>query len=235
MALKIAVCDDFAVDRQLLVSLIKAEIPFLEIAVYDNGETLLWDFENGTHFDIFFLDIFMSGINGIEVARHIRNISPDSLLVFVSSSDDFYRESYDLYAFNYLIKPLRKEKLSEVLHRAVERLNKDADQVVRISFNNQLHTIRCSLLLYLSSERHVVNFYLKSGEILRAYGKLDDYSTQLPAKAFVRCHQSFIVNLNHVTAMTTNEFSLDGIKVPISKSYFGEAKEKYRMQMFGDF
>ena len=64
---------------------------------------LLWDFESGIHFDLFFLDIFMEGIIGIETAKRIRIINPNALLIFVSSSNDFYRESYDLYAFNYLI------------------------------------------------------------------------------------------------------------------------------------
>jgi DNA-binding LytR/AlgR family response regulator len=235
LALRIAICEDIPADRQQLISFIKAEIPCCETVAYENGEALLWDFESGTRFDIIFLDIFMSGINGVEVARCVRTADPDILLIFVSSSDAFYRESYDLYAFNYLIKPLDRDRLTEVLHRAVEQLNKNVDHIIRISFNNSLHTIRCSQLLYLSSERHIVNFYLKSGEALKSYGKLDDYAAQLPAEAFMRCHQSYIVNLNHVTAMTTNGFSLDRIRVPISKSYLGEAKDKYRSHMFGDF
>lgn len=235
MTLKIAVCDDVPADRQQLVSLIKAETHCCETTTYESGETLLWDFESGARFDIFFLDIFMGGISGVEAARRIRTAHPDALLVFVSSSDDFYRESYDLYAFNYLIKPLAGDKLAEVLHRAVARLNRDAEQVVRISFNNSLRSVRCSQLLYLSSEQHVVNFHLKNGEILKSYGRLDDIVMQLPAEAFVRCHQSFIVNLNHVTGMTANEFALGGIKVPISRSYSREARFKYRTHMFDGF
>lgn len=235
MALKIAVCDDVLADRQRLISLIKAEDPYCECSSYKSGETLLWDFENGTHFDIFFLDIFMESMSGMEAAKRIRIDDPNALLIFVSSSDDFYRESYDLYAFNYLIKPLAEDKLTEVLRRAIQHLGRDTDQVVRFSFNNSLHTVRCSQLLYLTSDKHIVNFHLINGETLKSYGKLDDFVTQLPSEVFVRCHQSYIINLKHVTDMTTGEFMLGEVKVPVSRKYSVQAREKYRKFMFSDF
>jgi DNA-binding LytR/AlgR family response regulator len=196
---------------------------------------LLWDFENGTRFDIFFLDIFMGGINGIEVAKRIRITDPYALIIFVSSSNDFYRESYALYAFNYLIKPLADDMLKEVLHRAILYLDKDIDQVVRFSFNNSFHTVRCSQLLYLSSDKRIVNFHLIDGRMLKAYGKIDDFVPQLPADIFVRCHQSYIVNLKHVTGMTMSEFMFDKVQVPISRKYCVQAREKYRIEMFDAF
>lgn len=235
MVLKIAICDDVSTDRQLLISLIRSENPYCECSAYQSGEQLLWDIDNGTHFDIFFLDIFMDGMSGIEVAKRIRITHPYSLIIFVSSSSDFYRESYDLYAFNYLIKPLAKDMLVQVLQRAITHLGKEMDQVVRFSYNNNLHTVRCSQLLYLSSNMHNVNFHLINGEILKAYGKLDDFVMQLPADIFVRCHQSYIVNLKHVIGMNTSEFMFDAVNVPISRKYCIEAREKYRAEMFGDF
>jgi Response regulator of the LytR/AlgR family len=235
MVLKIAVCDDISTDRQWLISLIKAEDPYCECCAYQSGELLLWDLENGTQFDIFFLDIFMEGMSGIEVAKRIRITHPYSLLIFVSSSDDFYRESYDLYAFNYLIKPLTKDMLVQVLRRATTYLGKEMDQIVRFSYNNTLHTVRCSQLLYLSSNMHIVNFHLINGEILKAYGKLDDFVMQLPENIFVRCHKSYFVNLKHVTGMNTCEFMFGTVKVPVSRKYCVQAREKYRTEMFGDF
>jgi DNA-binding LytR/AlgR family response regulator len=235
MSLRIAVCDDVDCDRQLLISLIKAENETCECTPYDSGETLLWDFEDGTHFDIFFLDIFMKGISGVETAKRIRAVNSNALIIFVSSSDDFYRESYDLYAFNYLLKPLKENKLTEVLRRAIAELNKDANQVVHFSFDNSLHTIPCSHILYLTSDKHIVYFHLTNGKTLKSYGKIDDFITQLSSKVFFRCHQSYIVNLKHVTGLTTSEFILGETRVPISRKYSSQAREQYRIQMFNDF
>jgi DNA-binding LytR/AlgR family response regulator len=235
MALKIAICDDNPIDRQRLIALIKLENFDCECAAYESGEMLLWDFESGTHFDIIFLDIFMTGMTGVETAKQIRLADANTLLIFVSSSNEFYRESYDLYAFNYLIKPLTEEKTNEVLGRAREQLNQDSEQVIRIAFMGSLHTVRCNQLLYLSSKQHTVNFFVKNGETLKSYGKLDDFVAQLPADSFLRCHQSYIVNLNHVTAMTTGEFTIGDIRIPISRSYSGQARSQYRELLFRNF
>lgn len=235
MVMRIAVCDDVPADRQWLISHIKAENPYCECTAYESSEMLLWDFESGTHFDIFFLDIFMGNINGVEVAKRIRITDPYALIIFVSSSNDYYREAYALYAFNYLIKPVAGDTLKEVLHRAILQLDKDIDQVVRFSFNNSFHTVRCSQLLYLSSDKHIVNFHLTDGSMLKAYGKIDDFVTQLSADVFVRCHQSYIVNLKHVTGMTMSEFMFNKVQVPISRKYCAKAREKYCIKMFVDF
>ena len=235
MALKIAVCDDVASDRQLITSLIKKEDLFYECSSYESGEKLLWDLDSGKNFDIIFLDIFMNGISGIETAKCIRSTDDEVIIIFISSSDDFYRESYDLYAFNYLIKPLVKDKLSEVLSRAVNKLNKDELQTIRFSFNNTFYTLQCSQLMYLSSEKHIVCFYLKGGDILKSYGRLDDFIPQLPEEIFIRCHQSYIINLKFVTNMTSSDFTLGNVKVPISRKYLKHAREKYCTDMFADF
>lgn len=235
MILKIAVCDDDSKDRQLIVSFIKSAAPCCEIISYRSGEELLWDVESGVHFDILLLDIYMNGISGIETAKRVRVLIPDALLIFISSSDDFYRESYDLYAFNYLIKPVSGEKLMQVLTLAIENKKKDTDQIIQVFFNNNLHKVRCSQLVYLYSDRHIVNLCLKNGETLKSYGKMDDFVSQLPSKGFMRCHQSYIVNLNHVSAMTTSRIELDGVSVPMSKKYSKQARDMYRLHMFGDF
>lgn len=235
MILRIAICDDAQADRQRLISLIEKEYLSCECQSYASGEALLMDLEDGGSFDIFFLDIFMSGISGMETARRIREVNPSAPIIFVSSSDGFYRESYDLFAFNYLVKPLTAEKLSPVLYRVAEALDRDASQAIRFSFDNKLYTIPISQLLYLDSEKHKVHFHLKNGETLQAYGKIDDYATQLPGSIFFRCHQSYIVNMRQVTGMTPGEFLLGEMKIPISRKYAHEAREQYRLQMFDDF
>lgn len=235
MSLKIAICDDVLIDRNNLLSMIQEADPQYDCSTYDSGESLLWDLENGNYFDIIFLDIFMKGINGVETAKQIRARSLNVLIIFVSSSNDFYRESYDLYAFNYLLKPLGKQKLIEVLDRALTDLNKDTNQVIRFSYDNRLHTINCSQLLYITSDKHNIYFHLSNNQTLKAYGKIDDFIAQLPSKVFLRCHQSYIVNLKHVTQMTSSEFIVGNVKVPISRKYSAQSRQIYKDQMFGDF
>lgn len=74
-----------------------------------------WKLGAGKRFDLYFLDIFMDGVSGIDTARQIRSNDYNALIVFASTSDDFYRESYDLFAFHYLIKPITSDKLIPVI------------------------------------------------------------------------------------------------------------------------
>ena len=235
MPIQIAICDDFSTDSQRLISILKTKDSFCECRTYASGEELLWDFENGRHFDILFIDIFMNGMNGIDVAKRIRDTDSDVILIFVSSSNDFYRESYDLYAFHYLLKPVSEDKLIEVYCRALDRIQKNAEQSMRISFQNDVYTIRYSQLLYATSNQHLIHFFLKNGELLKSYGKLDDIASQLPTESFIRCHKSYIVNLNHVTNMTATEFYLGEIHIPISRNFSRQAREKYHEMMFNEF
>jgi len=103
----------------------------------------------------------------VRIYSEVTRVFPEEKVVEVQEANGkIYRESYDLYAFNYLIKPLAEDKINEVLCRAVDHLNKDTDQVVHISFRGSLHTVRCSQILYLSSEQHSVNFCLKNDKDL---------------------------------------------------------------------
>lgn len=234
MGLRIAVCDDEEADRKRLEALIDHGSFCCERSLYDNAESLLRDIDNGVISDIYFLDIFMkSGISGIEAAKKIRQKSEDAIIIFISSSDDFYRESFDLYAFNYMLKPIDSNKFYEVFSKAVKQTDRTTEQIIRFNFNNMEQTVRCSDLVYLASDRHVVYFYKQDGESGKAYGKLDDYVKQLPAGIFVRCHQSYVVNLKKVTGITSSEFMIGRIKIPISRKYSASAHDIYCRYMFG--
>ncbi len=109
--MRIAVCDDCREDALLL----KEYLAGHEISVYADAESLLTDVEeNNKQFDLYLLDIFMEeSMNGIELAKRLRRGQEEALLCFVSTSDDFYREAYDLYAVQYLIKPVGGGKHKE--------------------------------------------------------------------------------------------------------------------------
>lgn len=233
--IQIAICDDRPEDAQALERLISAgnDCP---IAAYSSGEGLLWDLENDPYrFDLFFLDIYLTGISGIETARRIRAINQTALIVFVSTSEDFYREAYDLFAFNYLIKPVTVEKLSPILDRATKRLETEDARRIHFTHRSQTYSVRCSQILYLASSGHLVTLYLQDGRALDCYGKLGALAEQLPQDIFLRCHQSYLVNLNYITALDREGFRVNDALVPISKSYSKTARARYREHLFSNF
>lgn len=235
MELRIAVCDDRLEDRTQLCTLLRKSCPNAELESFSSGEALLWKLADGKRFDLYFMDIFMEGISGIEAARQIRSNYYNALIVFASTSDDFYRESYDLFAFHYLIKPITSDKLIPVLERAKEQLQREVEQTILVNYNRQVRSLRLSNLLYISSSNHNVNFYMKDNELIEARGKLDDYIAKLPQAIFFRCHKSYVINLCHCTALTVDGFLQCGKIIPVSRSYQKEAMLRFSNNLISEF
>ena len=123
----IAVVDDEKAIREHICGMVKEQQPESRIEAYATGGELL---ASGKRFDIVFLDIQMEGMNGIEAARSLREKQGDTVLVFVTGIRDYVFDAFDLYAFQYLLKPIDEDKFAEVLARAVREAAKKKERRV---------------------------------------------------------------------------------------------------------
>ncbi len=125
MALRLAVVDDWEADRTLLMDGLRCYLQrrqvAAEIVCYQSGEAFLADFAPGK-FTVVFLDIYMEGLDGMAVARRIRKVDQNCLLVFITSSSDHAIEGFEVRAFHYLLKPYSPQRLQAVLDCCFERL-----------------------------------------------------------------------------------------------------------------
>lgn len=233
--IRIAVCEDNKRDLTHLHQILgQIEIP-CDITEYETAESMLKDLETcGKSFDLFMLDIYLPGLSGVEAAQRIRAKSKSALLVFLSTSEDFYREAFDLYAFQYLIKPIQKDSLSDVLQKAADIINRP-EETLRISFNGQDTILRQSDIAYVSSSNHILLFHMQDGTEHTSYGKLDELQPRLADNFFIRCHKSFIVNIRYVTKLTKNGFFIEDTLIPISRNYAAGARESYKKLLFDVF
>ncbi|MDF2822587.1 MAG: response regulator of the LytR/AlgR family [Clostridiales bacterium] len=120
MSIKIGICDDKANDIKMLSEALYEYDHSFKITTYMNAESLLEDlYDSKILFDILFLDIYMPGLNGVEAAGKIRARMNDTIIIFFSSSDEHYAEAYEVFAFNYLLKPIDKVKLNRTLDQAL--------------------------------------------------------------------------------------------------------------------
>ena len=234
MELRIAVCDDRLEDRTQLCTLLRNSCPHAYLEVFSSGEALLWKLSDGKRFDVYFLDIFMDGVSGIDTASQIRSKDYNALIVFASTSDDFYREAYDLFAFHYLIKPITQDKLTPVLKRAKEQLQREAEQTILINCNRQVRSLRLTNLLYIGSSNHSLIFHMKDNELIEVRGKLDDYIAKLPQAMFFRCHQSYVINILHCTALTADGFVLCDKVIPVSRNYQKDALSRFSNNLISE-
>lgn len=234
MPIRIGICDDTADDIELLREALYAYDRTFEIVSYTDGKTLIDNFLADRHdFDILFLDIYMPGTDGIETAEIIRSERKDIKIIFITSSKDHYPQAYEVFAFNYIVKPLVKEKLYRVLDQALSELkSSENEQKIHIKHKSTVYSIDCRDILYIESSNKLVIFHKTNGEALQCYNKLDETEKVLPPQSFIRCHQSFIVNTSYVTEMGENYFRVGQVAISISKKYIKSAKDKYYTYLF---
>lgn len=233
MPIKIAICDDATEDINLLSSALFAYDHSFEIITYTSGETLIAEFlDSNPSVDILFLDIYMPGIDGLMTAQKIRGQRKDIKIIFISSSKEYYPQAYEVFAFNYILKPFDRERLYQVLDCAIDELGKERSHKIHFSYKATVHSVDSRDVLYLESRDKLILFHLANESTLQCYGKLDEFINELREQPFIRCHQSFIVNTSHITEMGDNYFCIGQVAIGISKKYLRSAKDQYYAYLF---
>lgn len=230
--IRIAICDDSRIERtilaQLLESLIKERSLECSITCFDSGEELLRKYEK-EQFDLLFLDIIMSNLNGIDTGREIRKQDVKVEIIYCTSSMDFTLASYEVFALGYLLKPLAVEKLSALLDYFLQKQPDFTTKFLSIRSRYTDYIIYYKDLLYAESSDKVVSFHTVNQGVIQAYEKLMNIEEQLKDNRFLRCHQSYIVNLEHVIRAEATDFlMMNGELVPIRKRERKQIIEYYK-------
>ncbi|MFA6941863.1 MAG: LytTR family DNA-binding domain-containing protein [Clostridiaceae bacterium] len=218
---KIGICDDDAEELKEILSYVSKYVKELDIAFkispFSEGQDLIENINSSKeNFDIVFLDIYMKFSNGIDIAKKIREFDEECKIIFITSSKEYAVDSYDVRALYYILKPINEEKLRAAVKIAIESLNKDNKQAV-IKNKKGNYRIAYKNILYAESKARVINIHLKSGEIVSFYSKLTDFLQSLKDKRFLKCHKSFIVNMDYVLKIENNLIFMDNnIMIPIS-------------------
>lgn len=228
--MKIAVCDDCHEDAAQLETFLEGE----DTRLYFDALRLLADVENRQmRFDLYLLDIFMDdSMGGIELAERIRARDEEAVICFISTSDAFYRQAYDLYAVQYLLKPVREADVRRLLERLARHRGRERDQRLGYKWRGQAGFIPYGRIHYIDSREHTLFIHCQDGTVQACKGKLDDLEIQVCGEVFFRCHQSFIVNMYHVDRLEGSELLVAGQSIPVSRRYFASVKSRYQEILF---
>lgn len=233
--IRIAICEDNKEDMERLRSMLYQMEIACSITEYTDAEKMMYDLERKEQtYDIFFLDIYLPGETGVELAGRIRGQNEYAALIFMTSSEEFYREAFDLYVLAYLVKPVKQETLAQTLKVAIDRMNRSS-QTLQISCRGEAVSLRYGDICYIASSNHQLCFYMKDGREYTAYGKLDEIQERINSELIVRCHKSFLVNLSHVDKMTRDGFYIGEQFISISRTYSADVKMRYHNLLFGVF
>ena len=198
--MRIAVCDDNQIDRDIIKDFLhtymtEKSIPNT-ITEYENGMNLIYDIEEGRYYDMVFLDIFMDQILGMDIARKLRNVGYTGNIVFLTSTAEFAVDSYEVEASGYLLKPHDYEKLCGLLNRIIDRTNIGHFQV---SVRNTIYSIPFGEIVYVESRNNICILHRSDGSEYTIYKKLSEVELQINESRFLRCHQSYLVNMSYIS------------------------------------
>lgn len=217
--LHIAICDDEIIDLSQTLELVKAydSNSQLQITTFLRAAELM-EKAKQYPFDIVLLDIEMEPPSGFDIAKELTSTDNPPIIIFTTKSNAYALKGYGI-AIRYLQKPLLYEPLSEALDVAI------ADATAHrltIQIDSVWHTVRLRDVQYIEIYGHYANIYTDK-RTFRLRTTLKEIMGRLPKGYFVPTHKSFIVNLEHITSVTTSEVNLDcGSVIPIGRT---KAKE----------
>lgn len=226
-----AICDDSPRDsaafEQLMNDYFSNRHQLFELAIYSNGEMLLGDIDDGKHFDAVFLDTYMENGIGTEIARRVRERLEMIPIIFITSSTEHALEGFSVHAFDYIVKPMEKEKFIPMANRLMSVLNANRSKSLLVKFGSGGKRIAYSEIIYVESRNTVSYVHISSGESHRIYAKLSEIEAELNDSTFIRCHQSYIVNLQFVEEVSRQFKLSDGTIIPIRRPAVKEIRDKY--------
>ena len=228
--MNIAVCDDDINIRNQLADLIRKQYADAKISFFKGSEELL---SCGDFFNIYFLDIEMGDVSGIELAKNIRAGQKDygkrSIIIFVTAYREYMEEAFDVNAFHYLVKPIKESKFAEVFQRALKEARSSDEQrkkYVIIKDGENRKKIMFSEIQYIESNDRKVVFHTDSG-LAETYARMCDLEKEL-GETFFRCHRCYLVNFEKVTAYSVNTIRvLNGDSIIIAEKKYTDFVKAY--------
>ena len=238
--MKIVVCDDSTEDLAEIGELLEkykesnAGAKF-EVVQFTNSSALYEKIQEGRLGDIYILDMIMSDKTGIDIGSLIRNTDERSVIIYITSSDDYALEAYGVRAVRYLLKPVREELFFEALDYAVSdaaKVIKDAEYEVKPK--EGIVSVPYSRIEYIENYSRILNVWLTDGKTIQSIfirKSFDDAVKEISGdKNFMQVHKSFLVNLNYVDKLASGNIVMQsGRNIPVSRTRAADVKKEYLM------
>lgn len=210
MEIKVLIVDDEPGMRLLLSKTVAKVQGFSVIGEAQSGEEALALF-NELRPEVVFMDVELGAMSGVECAEKILEISPKTMIIFATGHNEYMPRAFEIYAFDYIIKPFKIERIFQTLKRIKDieheshvprterntRLLSSVDKLIiknkeGISFVDTFEIILIqredkSTVIYTPTERYVTS---------EAIGDIEE---KLDSSKFMRSHKSYIINISKIT------------------------------------
>ena len=201
-----------------------------------------------THPDVVLMDVEMPGMNGIECGKAIQDRKPKTIIIFATAHEEYMKSAFELYAFDYLVKPFTLERALNTLRLARERLSEqrravsaalparsDAVRRMMIKHKEGVRLVDPEDILMVQREERATAILLRDGSKLLTADPLGEIEQRLPPEMFFRAHRSYIINLEQIDSIMpygrwTHIFRLRGTQADalITHEKFEELERRFQ-------
>ena len=221
MAYRAAIVDDSAQDgafvREILTCWADQRGLALEAAVFSSAEQFLFQYAQDKDWDLLLLDIEMGAMDGVTMAKRVREHNEAVQIVFITGCSDYIMEGYEVAALHYLMKPVNPEKLMTVLDRALEK-RKQEERCLNLEAYGEMVRIPFYEIRYLDVHQNYVTVHAKADHTVKR--TLGDFEKELDER-FCRAGRSMILNLKYIQRVTKTEVRLsDGTVLPLPRGAY---------------
>lgn len=234
--MRIAIVDDIKEERVVLYGwlsnqLSKRNIPgdFVE---FESGEEFLAAAKERP-FTVVFLDIYMNGANGIEIARELRMSDSDCFLIFTTTSTDHALEGFRVRALHYLVKPYNEKEISTLLDEILSRIP-DSGKYIDVKVNGSNIQIPFKNIIFAEHFSHMIHIHTTSGKELITRQSFEAFTVSLKMDSrFYLCNRGIVINLEHAIDFDGSMFLMeDDNNIPVSRKLLKNARQIFMEFLF---
>lgn len=229
----IAICDDdrkYAKEIELMVEecCSKTESIYYN-EIFEGSMKLIEEMEKGKYFDIFLLDIKMPKIGGMELAAKIRDLSPQAIIIFISSYEKYVFQSFKVQPYRFIPQKRMTDMLPDAIKDALELAKKQQEEFYVVENQNVLERISLSNILYIWHQGKYAYIEKADGDSIKVRKSLKQIFMELPAKDFVWADRGHIVGSMQIDRIEGNEIILkDKKRISVSQDRITDVKNQMR-------
>lgn len=234
--INIAVVEDSIDDLNNCLSLLdkysKEKNVQFDIQTFESGDAFLMRFKS--QFDFIILDINLSAMNGIDVARSVRAKDEEVIIMFATNLAKYATNGYEVDAIDFALKPLTYASFYLRLERVMKKLNKKSDSFLVVPSDGGFSKINVNDVLYVEVISHDIIFHMISGQDITTSGTLKKYDEKLKDLWFIRCNSCYLVNAHKIKRVEKLDIQLVNDEIiaishPKKKSFM-ERFKKYVLE-----
>lgn len=229
--MRIAICDDNEKDLKAMAEMLRCVAPDHRTDVFSDSTALLSGISNGAGYHLLFLDIIMPGLNGMELARQIRRMSPKTQIVFLTDSDAYAIEAFSLRALHYIRKPITEAALEECLLRMKE-IQSLRRMVHILSSSGTQQMLFADEIQYAESDAHYCILLLSDGNTIKTRMTQAEIQAAL-GDSFLSVSRGLVVNAEFIRKIGSRSCVLkDGREVLLSRKKLDSIHDAYGKYVF---